>query len=255
MRLLDLTLQTPAENLALDEALVEEADSRGEPLEVLRLWEPASPMVVVGRSSRVADEVHLAACGAQGIPVLRRVSGGAAIVTGPGCLMYALVLSLRRRPELRAVDHAHRFVLGVMAAALGKLVPGVCCRGTSDLAMGEWKFSGNSVRYKREHLLYHGTLLYDFPLDLIERCLAMPRSQPDYRNGRAHRLFVANLPISVASIRGAVARAWNAVAPCDAWPRAETARLADEKYSRPEWNEGGAAPVRDPDAGGTRRPS
>jgi lipoate-protein ligase A len=185
---------------------------------------------------------------------LRRVSGGAAIVTGPGCLMYALMLSFQRHPALRAVDHAHRFVLGVMAAALGKLVPGVCCRGTSDLAMGEWKFSGNSVRCKREHLLYHGTLLYDFRLDLIERCLAMPGRQPDYRNGRAHRLFVANLPVSGASIRTAVTRAWNAVEPCREWPRAETARLAAEKYRRPEWNEGGAAVARDAGPGGPRRP-
>ncbi len=35
-----------------------------------------------------------------GIPVLRRASGGAAIVIGPGCLMYALVLSYELRPSL-----------------------------------------------------------------------------------------------------------------------------------------------------------
>jgi len=237
MRLLDLTLPTEAENLALDEALVEEADARQAPLEVLRLWEPPTPMVVVGRSSRLADEVHLDACRARGVPVFRRISGGAAIVTGPGCLMYALVLSYQWHPALRAVDHAHRFVLGVMAAALGRLVPGVCCRGTSDLAVGELKFSGNGVRCKRNHLLYHGTLLYDFPLDLIDRCLAMPGRQPDYRNGRAHRLFVTNLPVAAAAIRAAVAGAWNAVEAYHDWPQAETARLAAEKYSRPEWNE------------------
>ena len=47
-------------------------------------------MVVVGRSSRLDEEVHLDACRAAGVPVLRRPSGGAAIVSGPGCLMYAL---------------------------------------------------------------------------------------------------------------------------------------------------------------------
>ena len=30
--------------------------------------------------------------------------------------------------------------------------------------MGELKFSGNSLRVRRTHLLYHGTLLYDFSL-------------------------------------------------------------------------------------------
>ena len=237
MRLLDLTLPTPADNLALDEVLVEDADQAREAREVLRLWEPAGPMVVVGRSSRVAAEVHLDVCRQEGIPVLRRSSGGAAIVTGPGCVMYALVLSHELRPALRAVDRAHRFVLGTLAAALRPLAPGVRCRGISDLAIGDLKFSGNSVRCKRRCLLYHGTLLYDFPLDLIDHCLAMPDRQPEYRSGRSHACFVTNLPLGAAAIRAALVGAWDATEPWHDWPQAATARLAAEKYSRPEWNE------------------
>ncbi len=136
MRYLDLTLPTAAENLALDEALLEAAEAAGRPMETLRFWEPAEPAVVVGRSSRLGDEVFLDACRAHGVPVLRRSSGGAAIVTGPGCLMYALVLSYEKRPELRPLGSAHRFVLGRIAAALESLRPGVHCAGTSDLAIG-----------------------------------------------------------------------------------------------------------------------
>ena len=83
MRYLDLTLPTPAENLALDEALLEEAESAARPTETLRIWEPSEPMVVVGRSSQAGVEVRLDRCCELGIPVLRRTSGGAAIVTGP----------------------------------------------------------------------------------------------------------------------------------------------------------------------------
>jgi lipoate-protein ligase A len=238
MRLLDLTLPTAAENLALDEALLDEAEAAGGPCETLRLWEPAAPLVVVGRSSKVAAEVRLDACCELDIPVLRRVSGGAAVVAGPGCLMYALVLSLQLRPELRAVDHAHRFVLGTLAAALNPLAPGVQCRGISDLAVGQRKVSGNSVRCKREHLLYHGTLLYDFRLDLIDRCLAMPPRQPDYRAGRRHAEFVANLPATAAGIRRALAAVWKAIdLPAD-WPKQRTARLVADRYGREEWNRG-----------------
>jgi lipoate-protein ligase A len=237
MRYLDLTLPTAAENLALDEALLEEAERAGCPLETLRVWEPAEPMVVVGRSSRIDVEVHRDECGRRGIPILRRSSGGAAIVTGPGCLMYALVLSYQRRPELRLVDHAHRFVLGRVASALRPLVPNVTCRGTSDLAVGDLKFSGNSVRCKRDHFLYHGTILYDFPLDLIDQCLAMPSRQPDYRGGRAHQGFVTNLPLPPGTVRAALIAAWDATQPCTEWPRAATHRLAAEKYNSPEWNE------------------
>ena len=237
MRYLELTLATAAENLALDEALLDEAEQRGRPLETLRLWEPLGPMVVVGRSSKIAEEVRLGACRKRGIPVLRRSSGGAAVVTGPGCLMYAVVLSYDLRPALRAVDLAHRFVMNTLASALKPLVPNVQYRGISDLAMGEWKFSGNSLRCRRDHLLYHGTLLYDFPLELIEACLAAPPRQPDYRRGRPHGSFVTNLPLKVAAIRAALVTVWNASEPCRNWPRETTARLVAEKYSRRQWNE------------------
>jgi lipoate---protein ligase len=243
MQFLDLTLPTAAENLALDEALIEEAETAGEPVETLRLWEPSQPMVVVGRSSRPEREVHVDACRALGIPVLRRTSGGAAVVAGPGCLMYALVLSYRRRPNLRILNEAHRYVLGTLAAALEPLAAGVQCCGTSDLALGQRKFSGNSVRCRRDHFLYHGTLLYDFPLELIERCLAMPPRTPDYRAGRSHGGFVTNLPLKAQAIRQALVEAWDARDPLTNWPAERTARLVVEKYSRPEWNEGTAAPV------------
>jgi lipoate-protein ligase A len=241
MRLLDLTLPTPAENLALDEALLDAADEHPQGFEALRLWEPASPMVVVGRSSRPAAEVHLETCRRMGIPVLRRTSGGAAVVAGPGCLMYALVLGYALRPALRAVDAAHRFVLGRLTGAIRPLVPGIACRGSSDLVLGDLKFSGNSVRCKRRHLLYHGTLLYDFPLELIDRCLPVPPRQPEYRRGRPHHEFLTNLPIGAAALGQALAAAWEAGPPMDDWPRARTARLAAAKYARPEWNEAGRA--------------
>ncbi len=192
MYYLDLTLPTPAENLALDEALLEEAEAAGRPTETLRTWEPTGLAVVVGRSSKIDAEVRVAACRQAGVPILRRPSGGAAVVIGPGCLMYALVLSLRLRPELQAVTLAHQRVLTTLAGALAPLVPGVRCRGTSDLALDQTgpaqdprKISGNSLRLKRDHLLYHGTLLYAFGLEWADRL--HPARVPTPR-ARARRL-------------------------------------------------------------------
>src|SRR5690348_7731166 len=107
---LKLTLDTPAENLAIDEALLDAAAAGELPGDVLRLWEPARPFAVLGRSSR-REEVHAAACEADGIPILRRCSGGASVVAGPGCLMYGLVLDRWRHGITGGVDQAHRFVL------------------------------------------------------------------------------------------------------------------------------------------------
>ena len=124
MKLLDLTLATPEENLALDEALLESAEAAAAQInpatenecaidrDVLRLWEPKQLMVVVGNSSRLEDEVELNACARIGVPVLRRPSGGAAIVTGPGCLMYSLVLSYSNRPQLKSIERGPSFCVG-----------------------------------------------------------------------------------------------------------------------------------------------
>jgi lipoate-protein ligase A len=236
MKLLDLTLESPAENLALDEALLDAAEAGELTGDVLRLWEPPAPLVVVGRSSRVAEEVDLAACQADGVSVLRRATGGAAVVGGPGCLMYSALLSYAGHEHLRLIDQAHRHVPGIVQAALAPLVPGVEHLGTCDLAIGGRKFSGNAVRCKREHLLYHGTLLYAFDLELIGRLLRTPPRQPDYRAGRGHEDFVMNLPLTAATLRRALAAAFGANENLSTWPRERTERLAIERYENQAWN-------------------
>jgi lipoate-protein ligase A len=236
MRYLDLTLAEASANIALDEALLETAEASAEPMEILRLWEPTAPIVVLGRSSSIQREVRFEACRDRGVSVIRRSSGGLAVVAGPGCLMYALVLSYDLRPELRQLDVAHREVLATMVAGLSRYVPDVAARGTSDLAIGARKVSGNSVRCKRRRMLYHGTLLYDFPLALIGELLNDPPRAPEYRAGRGHEDFVANMPATREQLREALLSAWNAREPLGEWPQAMVEALVAEKYSRDAWN-------------------
>jgi lipoate---protein ligase len=239
MQRLNLTLPTPAENVALDEALLHWAEEQKAEAEFFRIWESPQPIVVVGRSSRIAAEVDERACSDRDIPVLRRSSGGAAIVAGPGCLMYAIVLDYGRRPELRDITRTHAFVLDRLADSLQPLVAqsGTITRaGTSDLVISDCKFSGNSMRAKRTHLLYHGTLLYDFDLTLIETCLRMPPRQPEYRQSRSHQQFVANLPVSQEVLVDAIERAWPTESDVNDWPAERVATLVAERFGRPSWN-------------------
>ena len=233
---LPLTLETPAANLALDEALLDAAIAGELPGEVLRQWEPADFFVVLGRSSSL-EEVHRDACRADGVPVLRRPSGGAAIVAGPGCLMYAVVLDLEQRPELRSVDRAHRYVLGKHATALAPLAATIELAGTSDLTLSQpqCKFSGNSLRLKRNRLLYHGTILYDFPLAQLTRWLAAPARRPKYRGERGHEIFVTNFPATREQIVTALVDAWDVESPLANWPRQRTEALAAARYASPAW--------------------
>jgi len=244
MYLLSHTCSTPAEDLALDEALLDEAERRGEEgssLEVLRLWEPARRAVVIGNSSSHVSEVDAEECRRRGIDVVRRTSGGAAVVVGPGCLMYSVVLSYAVRPELRAIDVAHRTVLETVLNAVRRFVPDAARRGTSDLAVAEQKFSGNSLRCRRNAMLYHGTLLYAFDLDALAAVLAYAPRQPEYRAARSHRDFVANLPVKRDALSAALAEAFEArepLAPTElATLFAVAQTLAVEKYGDRGWTE------------------
>jgi lipoate-protein ligase A len=228
-----LSLPDPAVNLAVDEALLEaaECESGGE---VLRIWEFAAPTVVIGRGSRLAAEVDADACAAAEIPVLRRTTGGLAIVAGPGCLMYSLVLDLRQRPALRTIDAAHRFVMESLLTALQPMIDGLQWQGTCDLTWQDRKFSGNSLRLARHHLLYHGTLLYGLDLPSVSRYLLPPPRAPEYRAAREHQAFIVNLPLLRRQLVAALEQAFPTQG-VPAPPLPAATALAEQRYRDPAW--------------------
>jgi len=237
-RLLDLTLPSPAENLALDEALLLEAEerlARGEApasCETLRLWESSVPFVVLGVASRLAEDVDEDACAREGVPILRRASGGGTVLQGPGCLNFALVLSLEARGELRDVTRSYMAILDTIAAALG---PGEIVRqGTSDLAAAGKKLSGNAQKRTRRALLHHGTILHVSDLGRIARLLREPQRQPAYRAGRPHGDFLWNLPLPLAAIKARLAAAWKA-APRSPSPLPDLEPLLAGRHLDPGW--------------------
>ena len=189
--------ESPAANLALDELLLDQQK------EGLRFWECSKPVVVVGRGGRIEEQIQVEACKADGVEILRRSSGGGAVVLGPGCLNYSLVFSLQRRPRWHNVRQSFCEILSRMSDALGAEV---CV--PSDLAWEGKKVSGNSQRRTASALLHHGTLLYDFDPQLATRYLLEPKRQPEYRRGRTHAQFLSNLPYSTQEIQNRAAEAW-----------------------------------------------
>ena len=235
MKCLDLTLPSPAENLACDEALLDQCQEAGES-EILRFWEPAQPFVVVGYANAVAREVNADACRAAGVPVLRRCSGGGTVLQGPGCLNYALLLRITEAGPLATISGTNRFVMERNRAALQKLLSApVMVQGHTDLTLGGLKFSGNSQRRRSRWLLFHGTFLLRLELDLMERCLAMPSLQPAYRANRRHRDFLTCLGLAPEAVKAALRQAWEA---CPALPELPGGRMEPlvRRYNSPEWN-------------------
>jgi lipoate---protein ligase len=234
MKFLDLTFPTPAENLACDEALLDFCEEMGGP-EVLRLWEPAQYFVVVGYANKVELEVNSENCCTNGIPILRRCSGGGAVVQGPGCLNYSLILNFTDNHLLQTIARTNRFVMErhreMLQAQWGMTVK---TEGHTDLVAGKLKFSGNAQRRRKNFLLFHGTFLLNFDLSMIEQLLKMPSKQPAYRENRSHEKFLMNLQRTPDELKQLLRFAWAAADNLEGIP--DFSGLAREKYSSDEWN-------------------
>ena len=233
MNFLDLVLPTCAENLALDEALLLAAEAGG--AETLRLWRWPSRAVVLGAGGRLGDDVHEDACQADGVPILRRSSGGGTVLLGAGCLAYSVILRFDRDPVLTDLHGSYRFILGRILRGLEPHVSPLALQGSSDLTWADRKFSGNAQQRKRTHLLHHGTILHAFDMTPIPRYLKPPPRQPEYRRQRGHADFLANLPIAGDALERVIREVWQADDVADGWPAEMVKRLIEEKYLREEW--------------------
>lgn len=238
MKIIDLTFPTPALNLACDEALLDHCEE-GYEHEILRFWEPHEHFIVLGYSNKIRSEINEFSCRRARVPVLRRCSGGGTVLQGPGCLNFSLILRIDRAAGLENITRTNAYVLERHRKALSPLTGGgVRVEGTSDLALGGLKFSGNAQRRKSRWILFHGTFLTGLDLGLVEKFLAMPSRQPEYRRNRPHRDFLTNIEIPAARIKKAIAKIWGASDPFRGVPRKKIGSLARGRYSTRGWNRG-----------------
>lgn len=236
MKLCDLTLATPEENLACDEVLLDLSEA-GEADELLRLWALPQYFVVVGYANHAATEVNQDFCRQMGIPVLRRCSGGGTVLQGPGVLNYSLVLRIDGQRPCQSIPATNRYILERHRETFASLIRApVECRGQTDLAIGGLKFGGNAQRRRKNFLLFHGSVLLHLDISLMEKVLPLPSRQPDYRINRSHSDFLINLNIPPHLVKQALCGAWQTDGQLQPLPLDRITRLAKEKYVLDEWN-------------------
>ncbi|HEV3145392.1 MAG TPA: lipoate--protein ligase family protein [Gemmataceae bacterium] len=234
MQHLSLTLATLPENLALDEALLLEAEE-GQGTDVLRFWHWQSRAVVLGAGGVVAEDVDLEACRRDAVPIFRRSSGGGTVLLGPGCLLFSLILNMERRPELQQIGPSYRFILGQIAEGLRSFDTAIEFAGTSDLAVAGRKFSGNSQQRKRHFLLHHGTILHGMDLSQFGKYLKLPERRPEYRGERSHEDFLTNLPADPEAISARMRSTWHVRQELRDWPKLRVEQRVAEQYAHAKW--------------------
>jgi len=235
MKILDLTLETPEENLACDEALLDQAES-GKSDEVLRFWESPKYFIVLGMSNTLKGNVHVQNCQEDHLPILRRVSGGGTVLQGAGCFNYTLILNLKNRSEIQGIKETNGYVMKKHTQALSSILGNVEFKGDSDLSVCSLKFSGNAQRRKKSFCLFHGTFLLNMDFQYIEKYLTIPEKEPVYRNHRPHKEFLTNLSLSNDQIKQILIHAWSAKGVFEPIPLKDIQELVRSKYSTSSWN-------------------
>lgn len=232
MLFLNHSYLTAESNLALDETLLEYADS-GLGGQILRIWESPVYFVVLGYSSKWKKETHHFACQNDNISILRRKSGGATVLQGPGCLNFSLILESKESSGISS-DTKQIMLEHQKAASTWGLSGEIQLHGVSDLTWQGRKFSGNAMRRGKKYFLFHGTFLYGFDLKKISTYLDSPEREPAYRAKRNHLDFLTNVPIDKNRIINSLRQTWGAKAELKNIPDIE--KVQSEFYSNKEWN-------------------
>jgi len=167
MRVLVEPHRRGVDNMARDEALL----ATGEPIARLYGWRPAC--VSIGRAQTEGD-VDLAAARAQGIDVVRRATGGGAILHNEDEITYAIVVPLDHPGLPRDIAGSFGHLSAPVVQALQHLglpaelesVPDntretLCYvrRQGTNIVVGGRKISGGAQRRSDRAVLQHGTVI------------------------------------------------------------------------------------------------
>ena len=175
-QLIHLPAQSPALHMALDEVLTDEVDA-GRRGPTLRVWEWASPAVVMGRFQSLRNEVDMAAAQRHGIEVVRRISGGGAMFIEPGnTITYSIYA-----PEamVAGLDFQQSYALmdSWVIQALGELGIAASYQPLNDITSPAGKIAGAAQARRGKAVLHHVTMAYDIDADKMLDVLRIGREK------------------------------------------------------------------------------
>jgi lipoate---protein ligase len=174
----------PFFNIAAEDFLLHD---RNEDFLILSVNDPS---IIIGKHQVAHREVNARLTGEDGIPVLRRISGGGTVYHDRGNLNFAFI---RQSEKGKQVDF--RFYTKPVIEFLSSLGITAIFEGKNDLTVDGLKISGNAEHVFRERVLHHGTLLFDTSPESMKRYL-----KPDSGNYNTHG--VPSNRTSVTNLKG-----------------------------------------------------
>ena len=168
-------------NMGLDEALLESAagclpgsGSAGEPVLRFYGWNP--PAVSIGYFQNLDEEVDVRAAERYGFGLIRRISGGGAVIHRSE-LTYSIIVGLDHPLAGEDLNESYQILCAGLIRGLGILGIQSVFSGTNDILTGGKKVSGNAQTRRMNCLLQHGTVLLDSDADIMFEVLKAPKEK------------------------------------------------------------------------------
>ncbi|MDO8671454.1 MAG: DUF116 domain-containing protein [Dehalococcoidia bacterium] len=185
-RLLDTGVRTAAENMALDEAMLQ-ARGQGLTPNTLRFLQFSPPAALVGYHQSVDQEIRTDFCRRRGIDINRRITGGGAIFFDESQLGWEIVADLESLAALGGRARLFEKVAEGVILGLRWLGVEAAFRPRNDIEVDGRKISGTGATEGEGAFLFQGTLLLDFDVDTMLRALRVPVEKLEDKEVRSLR--------------------------------------------------------------------
>ena len=172
-RLLDTSPMSAAANMALDETLLE-MKGRGESPDTIRFLQFSPRAVLIGYHQAVLEEVREDFCRSAGIDINRRITGGGAIFFDESQLGWEVICAKSFFGLTTPTPGLFRKLCDPVVFALDLLGLKATFRPRNDIEIRGRKISGTGGTESDGAFLFQGTMLTDFDVDTMLRCLRIP---------------------------------------------------------------------------------
>lgn len=173
-RVIDTGVRDGRRQIAFDQALIDAHKAGKIPDSIRFLRFP--PTALIGRHQALAREVNLDHCRANGIGIVRRITGGGAIYFDEGQLGWELVFH-RSTLGIATLAELARNICEAAAAGLSRLGVNAKYRPRNDIEVGGRKLSGTGGFFDGDTLFYQGTVLVDMNAADMVAVLNVPEAK------------------------------------------------------------------------------
>lgn len=175
----------PRINLAIEEYVLKNMDVDKDSFLLFYINEPS---IIIGKNQNTIEEINTEYVDANGIHVVRRLSGGGAVYHDLGNLNYSFITkddgeSFRNfkkftQPVIKALNE-----MGVKAELLGR----------NDILVEGRKVSGNAQFATLGRMFTHGTLMFDTEIERVVSALKVRKDKIESKGIKSIRSRVANI--------------------------------------------------------------